>query len=133
MSKDEVFMILIVVIIGAIIFPFFVPSENENTTEWVSEENENSDGWFSEVECTVKDKWVKRTEDVDKYLVSCDDEVYEITDNLLYGKVNSSDIYAQLKIGSTYKLEVSGFRSGLLSSYRNINKVTLIGGNNNEQ
>ena len=132
MNKDEILMILIVIITGAIIMPFVVLSENENTTEWVSEENESNDGWFSEVECTIKDKWVKRTDEEDKYLVSCDDEVYQITDNLLYGKVNSSDIYAQLEIGNKYKLEVSGFRFGLLSSYRNINKATLIRGNDNE-
>lgn len=89
--------------------------------------NENTESsWFSEVECIVKDKWIKRYDNEEKYLVSCDEEVYQITDNLFYGKFNSSDIYAQLEIGKKYRLKVSGFRSGLLSSYKNINEITLI-------
>lgn len=82
----------------------------------------NKNSWEEVVECTVQDKWVKRNSDKEKYLVSCDDEVYQITDNIFYGKLNSSDIYAKLKIGKKYKLTVTGFRSGFLSSYKNINK-----------
>lgn len=84
--------------------------------------SENNNSWEEVVECTVQDKWVKRKGDDEKYLVSCDEEVYQITDNILYGKFNSSDIYAKLKINKKYKLTVTGFRSGFLSSYRNINK-----------
>lgn len=88
--------------------------------------NTDTEGWSSEVECVVKDKWVKKNGDTDKYLVSCDDEVYQITDNLFYGKFNSSDIYAELQVGKKYRLQVSGFRFGLTSSYKNINEITLI-------
>lgn len=84
--------------------------------------SENNSSWEETVECTVQDKWIKRNGEVEKYLVSCDDEVYQITDNILYGKFNSSDIYARLKINKKYKLTVTGFRSGFLSAYRNINK-----------
>jgi hypothetical protein len=88
--------------------------------------------WKEVVECTVQDKWVKRNDDEEKYLVSCDDEVYQITDNILYGKFNSSDIYAKLKIGKKYKLTVTGFRSGLFSSYKNINKFEKLESKENE-
>lgn len=91
--------------------------------------NDNTEGWNSEVECVVKDKWVKRSEGDDKYLVSCDNDVYQITDNLFYGKFNSSDIYAGLQVGKKYRLQVSGFRFGLTSSYKNINEITLIENN----
>ena len=88
--------------------------------------SKNNNSWEEVVECTIQDKWVKRNNDVEKYLVSCDEEVYQITDNILYGKFNSSDIYAKLKIDKKYKLTVTGFRSGLLSSYKNINKFEEI-------
>jgi ssDNA-specific exonuclease RecJ len=92
----------------------------------------NNGSWEETVECTVQDKWVKRNDDEEKYLVSCDDEVYQITDNILYGKFNSSDIYAKLKIGKKYKLTVTGFRSGFLSSYKNINKFEKLESKENE-
>ena len=88
--------------------------------------NADTNNWFSEIECEVKDKWIKRNSEEEKYLVSCGNEVYQITDNLLYGKFNSSDIYAQLEIGKKYRLQVSGFRFGFTSSYKNINEVELI-------
>ncbi len=84
--------------------------------------SENNSSWEEVIECTVQDKWVKRNGESEKYLVSCDEEVYQITDNILYGKFNSSDIYAKLKKDSKYKLTVTGFRNGFLSSYKNINK-----------
>lgn len=87
---------------------------------------DGEEGFNSEIECVVNDKWVKRSGDNDKYLVSCGEEVYQITDNLFYGKFNSSDIYSELQIGKRYKLQVSGFRFGLTSSYKNINEITLI-------
>lgn len=101
---------------------FLTGCSNENT-------NNEEEDWFTEVECTVEDKWVKRNDDIEKYLVSCDDEVYQITDNILYGKFNSSDLYAKLKIGKKYKLQISGFRSGIFSAYKNINEIELIGDN----
>lgn len=75
------------------------------------------------IECTVKDKWTKRTSSngSDLYLVSCDDEVYEISDLMFKGKFDSANIYAGLEKGKKYKITVTGFRFGFFSMYQNIN------------
>ena len=78
------------------------------------------------VTCTINDKWIKRSDDKDIYLVSCDDEVYKITDLFYKGKFDSSNIYAKLKKGKKYKLTVTGYRFGYLSSYQNINDYKLL-------
>lgn len=74
-----------------------------------------------QITCTIQDKWVKRTNGEDIYLVQCDDNVYKITDLTLYGKFNSSDIYAKLKRKHKYELSISGSRIPYLSEYPNIN------------
>ena len=77
--------------------------------------------------CTVQDKWVKRGgKSSDKYLVQCGDEVYEITDLLFKGKFNSSDIYANLKVGNTYEIMTTGYRFEFLSMYKNINEYEKV-------
>ena len=75
---------------------------------------------------TVADKYVKaRSESQDIYIiVDSDDNSYEITDLLLIGKFNSSDLYSQMKIGETYNIETTGYRIQFLSRYPNINKVS---------
>lgn len=76
--------------------------------------------------CTVQDKWVKRGgKSSDKYLVQCGNEVYEITDLLFKGKFNSSDIYANLKIGNKYEITTTGYRFELFSMYKNINEYEV--------
>lgn len=79
-----------------------------------------------QVTCKVQDKWVKRSNNKDIYLVQCDDNIYKITDLLLYGKFDSSDIYARLKKKHKYKLSISGFRIPYLSEYPNINEYKEI-------
>ncbi len=77
--------------------------------------------------CKVEDKWVKRSDDSDIYLVQCDDEVYKITDLLFKGKFDSSNIYAGLKVGKKYEITTTGYRLGLFSMYKNINEYKEIG------
>jgi len=81
------------------------------------------------VECTVEEKWIKRTnsEGSDLYLVSCGGKVYKVADLLFKGKFNSADIYAKLKVGNKYRLTTTGYRWGFLSEYQNINEYELIG------
>lgn len=79
-----------------------------------------------EVVCIVEDKWVKRSNNEDIYLVSCGEEVFKITDLFYKGKFNSSNIYAKLKRGKKYKLTVTGYRMGYFSEYQNINDFELI-------
>lgn len=79
------------------------------------------------LEITVKDKYIKRSgSEKDKYLVvDTEGNTYQITDLTFKGKWNSTDLYNQLDIGQTYKIETSGIRNGFLSLYSNINKVEV--------
>lgn len=81
-----------------------------------------------EIICTIEDKWIKRSneDEGDIYLVSCDEQVYKVSDLLFKGKFDSSNIYAKLKIGKKYKLTVTGYRFGWISSYQNINDFKLV-------
>lgn len=83
-----------------------------------------------ETVCVVKDKWVKPSSKSSKYLVQCDNEVYEITDLFFKGKFNSSDIYIKLKKGHKYKIKTTGYRNRFFSMYKNINEVKELKENN---
>lgn len=52
-----------------------------------------------------------------QYLVFTDKGVFKDTDNLWLGKTNSSDLYNQLQVGSTYRCAVHGVRQHLTSNY----------------
>jgi len=58
-----------------------------------------------------------------KYLVFTEDEVYENTDNMIFGKFKSSKLQGSLKVDSTYNVKVVGWRIGIFSSYKNIIKI----------
>lgn len=58
-----------------------------------------------------------------KYIVFTDKEVFENTDSMIRGKMNSSDVQGQLHVGCDYNITAYGFRSNWLSIYRNISKV----------
>lgn len=73
---------------------------------------------------TIEEKYIKRTNESDRYMISADDgETYKITDLFFKGKFNSADIYAELKVGHRYKVYVTGYRFPLFSEFRNINKI----------
>lgn len=78
-----------------------------------------------EITLTVTDKTVKTSKDDGKYMVYCKDadeniHVLEITDTLLRGRFDSSDEYAAIEIGKTYKFTVVGKRIPIFSMYPNI-------------
>ena len=76
------------------------------------------------IEITIKDKYVKSGSKSGKYLiVDSNNNTYQVTDLLFKGKFNSTDIYNQLEIGKTYRVEISGKRIHIFSWYQNINKV----------
>lgn len=84
-----------------------------------------------EVTVTVTDKAVKNSGDTGKYLVFTEDvndniEVFEITDSLFAGRWDSSDVYAAIKVGKTYKFTIGGSRNRILSWYPNIYDYKLI-------
>ena len=82
-----------------------------------------------EVVGTVTEKTVKKIDTQDKYLIFVkiegEDEiqVFEITDNWVEGKLNSSTIYGNIKVGETYTFTIKGSRNEMLSWYPNISKV----------
>lgn len=55
-----------------------------------------------------------------KFLVYSEDEVFENSDSWLFFKFASSDLQNDLKIDSTYKVKVAGWRVPFLSWYRNV-------------
>ena len=102
-------IIVSIVLIGLLVFIVSIGYQNEEM-----------------IKCTIEDKWVKRNGKSDMYLVQCDNEVYQITDLIFKGKFNSSDIYANLKVGNTYEITTTGYRFELLSMYKNINKYEKV-------
>ena len=82
-----------------------------------------------EVVGTVTEKTVKRSDKQDKYLIFVKIEgeeeiqVFEITDNWVEGKLNSSTIYGNIKVEETYIFTIKGSRNEMLSWYPNISKV----------
>lgn len=75
--------------------------------------------------CEVTGKESVRNGERNRYLIFCELEngevrVFENTDQLVCGKFNSSDVYAKIKVGSTYNFKVSGVRIPYLSWYENI-------------
>lgn len=76
------------------------------------------------IEITIKDKYVKSGSKSGQYLiVDSNNNTYQVTDLLFKGKFNSTDIYNQLEIGKTYRVEISGKRIHIFSWYQNINKI----------
>ena len=82
-----------------------------------------------EVVGIVTEKTVKKIDTQDKYLIFVKIEgeeeiqVFEITDNWIEGKLNSSTIYGNIKVGETYTFTIKGSRNEMLSWYPNISKV----------
>ncbi|MEE3895339.1 hypothetical protein [Priestia megaterium] len=81
----------------------------------------------NEYTLTVTDKTVKTSGDSSTYLIFTKDsdghvKTLKNVDSLFKGKHNSSDIYADLEVGKTYKFNVFGYRIPFLSAYENIEK-----------
>ena len=86
-------------------------------------------GYFNKqnLTITIKDKYIKNYKESSRYLiVDEENNTYQITDLLFKGKFNSTDIYNQLEEGRTYKIETTGYRIPIFSSYQNINKIELL-------
>lgn len=57
------------------------------------------------------------------YLIYTDHGAVSLEDDFFRGNWNSSDVYGNLHIGSTYTFKISGFRIGFFSMYPNIIEV----------
>lgn len=118
MKKLKIVILLGIIILGAIVLKGCTGLEiNEISVNDIKENDEI---------IVVTDKWVKRIDDKDLYMIGIEDEVFKIEDNIFVGKLNSSDIYNNIKIGHTYRITTTGFRSTFLSWYRNINTIEEI-------
>ncbi len=73
---------------------------------------------------STQDTITARVTDKDRvdgtYLVFTDSETFKNTDELIFFKFNSSDVYGQLEEGRTYQFRVVGWRIPFLSTYRNV-------------
>lgn len=56
--------------------------------------------------------------DMRVYTKQCD--TLHDSDSMWRGKYNSSNLFGQIQIGHTYRFEVAGYRSGILSAFPNI-------------
>lgn len=84
-----------------------------------------------DVVVTVTEKIVKNNGGSGKYLIFGEDEsgtlrTFEITDNILRLRFNSSDVYAVIKTGGKYRFTVGGSRNRFLSWYPNIYEYELL-------
>lgn len=62
-----------------------------------------------------------------KYLVfSTANEAYQVTDNILFGKTDSSNRYAALREGTTYECKAVGVRFSLFSMYKNLIECKVV-------
>jgi len=84
-------------------------------------------GYFTEktYTVTVTDKTVKNYSDSSTYLVFTELEngetrVFMIEDSFFKFRFDSSDAYAQIKVGQTYDIKCIGWRIPFLSEYENI-------------
>ena len=84
--------------------------------------NISSCGYMNEEKtiATVEAKERINTKEKSFYLVFTDSDQYKITDQLFYGKFNSSELYGRLKIGRTYEFVTHGYRLPFFSAYKNI-------------
>ena len=73
--------------------------------------------------CTVVEKERIVKKDSSKYLIFCEEEVFENSDAIWYGKFDSSDFYKDIRKGESYEFKVYGWRIPFLSKYRNIVKI----------
>lgn len=97
------------------------------------------EGWHScdmaqnryEVIATVTDKDIKTSGDDSNYLIFTEKSngeilVMEIDDSLLAGRWDSSNDYAAIEVGETYKFNVGGFRWEFMSWYPNIFEFEVV-------
>lgn len=113
----KILSLIIILVLGLVILTGCTTEVNTISSTELSETDEI---------IIVTDKWVKRTEDRDLYLIGTENEVFKIEDNIFIGKFNSSDIYNKIKIGSKYRITTTGVRSNLMNWYRNINTIEEI-------
>lgn len=73
------------------------------------------------VSVTVQDSYIKRVGKIDYFFIVTDEgETFVNHDVSTLLKFNSADFQSQLKVGRKVKVDVTGWRIPILSSFRNI-------------
>ena len=74
-----------------------------------------------EKEITIKEKYITTNKNtIYYYIISSDDNIYNVVDVWWKGEFNSGDDYAQLNVGKTYRVKGYGIRFPFLSMYYKI-------------
>ena len=109
-SIEIIYIVAIILIISIVVFDVVVSNINEKN-----------------IVVTVTDKGVKVKNNDSKYLIYTKDkddnvQVLKITDSILRRRFDSSDVYAVIEPGKTYKFTTVGYRIPIFSMYPNILK-----------
>ena len=113
--KEKFFIgLIIIAIVGITIISCSLRNGNERTDVYI-----------------VTEKGIKNYDKDSVYLIYTkthdgEVEVLCIEDTLVHGRWNSSDLYAQIQVGKTYRFTVCGSRIPFLSMYPNILEAELI-------
>jgi len=110
--KDFIITLIVVVIILIITHAAYIFSV-ETTTITVTDKERITESSGSGEKMTV-DSY---------YLVYTNVETFKNVDELMFVKVNSSDIQGKLIPNETYQVKVAGWRIPIFSSYRNIIEI----------
>ncbi len=82
--------------------------------------------YFSKKEtvCTFRSKERIVEKDNSRYLIYCNEGIFQDTDSWVFFKFDSSDIYnVFFKVGKKYKIKTAGWRNDFLSMYPNVISV----------
>lgn len=77
--------------------------------------------------CSAVNTGTENTGTECKYLVFTLDGTFQLSDSLVAGRYDSSDLYGQIQRGQRYRLTVYGWRFGPSSMYPNIKTAEEIG------
>lgn len=87
---------------------------------------------------TVDRVETKRDGDSDRYLVfttldSGEVRVFSVEDSIIHWRWDSSDMYGEIKVGSTYEFDTYGWRVPFFSMYENVLELEVISTNEQEE
>jgi len=76
--------------------------------------------------CTVEDKQATaKQEGGTKYIVFTKEcGQLQVADDIFLGNYNSTDVYGEIKTGTSYYFKTVGWRNGFFSAYPNIDEVS---------
>lgn len=63
-----------------------------------------------------------------RYLVYTDAGTFRLTDSILIGRFDTSDVYGRIRRDRRYRMTVYGWRFGCTSSYPNIDTIEQVAG-----